>query len=247
MKPAKEKTHGERDLLDEIGDILSEFVDRRRASGKNLEERLKGSVRRFEALLREMRHLGNKNRETRPLTYFKAFLDDKSVASITPSGKYLVERVSRAMDLRRCRVVVEYGAAAGVITRNILARLPASGRLVAVELNERLFNELRVLRDPRLTVVQDDVRQIRRILDSAGVAGADAIVSGVPFSMFRPRARHELLSATVEALNPGGRFVAYQVTPHLVSLLEDYFEPVRTEFELRNFPPHFVFTAFKPQ
>ena len=46
-------------------------------------------------------------------------------------------------------------------------------------------------------------------------------------------------------LEPSGRFIAYQVTTHLIGLLEDYFRKVKTEFEIRNIPPHFVFTAYK--
>ena len=50
---------------------------------------------------------------------------------------------------------------------------------------------------------------------------------------------------TSALLNPGGRFVAYQVTTHLIPMLKDYFSNVDIQFEVRNMPPHFVFTALK--
>lgn len=178
-------------------------------------------------------------------SYLKAFLDDKVVASIAPSSKFLVQRVIKAMDLRNARVVVEYGAAGGVMTREILSHLPSDGKLIALELNAKLFLSLKAMRDPRLIAVHGDVRRIERVLAAAGVDSADIFVSGIPFAFLRPRERHELLTKTSNFLKPGGRFVAYQVTTHLIGLLEDYFSKVKTEFEIRNLPPHFVFTAFK--
>lgn len=179
------------------------------------------------------------------LSYFRAFLDDKGVASVTPSSQFLINRVIKAMDLRRADLVVEYGAAEGVMTRIILKNMPASGRLVAVELNSKLFASLKLIDDPRLTVVQGDVRQIDALIAPAKPGSVDAIVSGIPFAFLKGRERHELMLKTSELLKPGGRFIAYQVTTHLIGMLEEYFAKVKTQFEIRNLPPHFVFTATK--
>ena len=101
------------------------------------------------------------------------------------------------------------------------------------------------MKDPRLTTLQGDVREIDKILKDHGLSGADVIVSGVPFAFFSGRGRHELLTKTSSLLNDGGRFVAYQVTTHLIPLLKDYFSDVDIQFEVRTIPPHFVFTALK--
>jgi phospholipid N-methyltransferase len=149
------------------------------------------------------------------------------------------------MALQKARVVVEYGAAQGVITKRILERLRPDAKLVAIEFNAELFKGLKKLSDPRLILVRGDVREIDKILAKHGISSADAIVSGVPFSFFSGRGRHELLLKTSELLSPGGRFVAYQVTTHLIPLLKDYFSRVDTQFEVRNIPPHFIFTSIK--
>lgn len=177
--------------------------------------------------------------------YLKAFLDDKGVAAVTPSSKFLVERVIKAMDVRRSELVVEYGAAEGVITRSVLGKMPPRARLVAVEFNEKLYRNLKGISDARLRPVLGDVRQIESILEGVSVGSVDSIVSGIPFAFLRPRQRHELLTKTADYLKPGGRFVAYQVTTHLIPLLKDYFSRVKTDFEIRNLPPHFIFTCFK--
>ncbi|MBI5210854.1 MAG: hypothetical protein HY927_12860 [Elusimicrobia bacterium] len=215
-----------KDVLDHLGDIITEAF-RRSGSGSDKDA----------------------------FTYIKAMMDDLSVASIQRSSKYLVRRVLDAMDLERtcgkgacaggAGVVVEYGAADGVITRPVLQSLPPGAKLVAVERNPKLYVRLRMIDDPRLIPVNGDVRRIGRIVRGLGIGTVDAIVSGVPFSLFRPRARHEVLTQTTELLRDGGVFVAYQVTTHLIPLLADYFRRVETEFELRNIPPLFVFKASK--
>ncbi|MBI4679283.1 MAG: methyltransferase type 12 [Elusimicrobia bacterium] len=177
--------------------------------------------------------------------YLRALLGDIAVASVQPSSRFLIRRVLDAMDLPSARVVIEYGAADGVITRRILPGLSPQAKFVAIERNADLCARLERLRDDRLIPVCGDVRQLDRILRGLGFSHADVIVSGVPFSLFRPRARHELLARTIGLLKPGGRFVAYQMTTHLIGLLGDYFSRVETEFEIRNIPPLFVSKAFK--
>ena len=188
---------------------------------------------------------GGKDGESKFMGYVKVFLDDRAVAAVTPSSRYLVERSVKAMNLKSAKTIVEYGAAQGVMTRRILAQMRPDATLLAIEFNAPLFEELKELSDPRLTLVHGDVRGIDKILKVHGLAGADVVVSGVPFAFFSGRGRHELLTKTSELLNPGGRFVAYQVTTHLIPMLKDYFSDVDIQFEVRNIPPHFVFTALK--
>ena len=116
-------------------------------------------------------------------------------------------------------------------------------RLTGVVLS--VFEGLLKIKDSRLIPVNGDARQVREIARRHGVESADVIVSGIPFAFLSSRGRHELLKDTNDMLAPGGRFVVYQVTTHLIGLLEEYFRKVKTQFEVRNIPPHFVFTAFK--
>lgn len=225
--PRRERS--DRDVLDNLGALIG------------------GQIRKGRSKLAEMVADSKKKKsEGKFMGYMKVFLDDKGVASVTPSSKYLVERVLRAMDLERARIIVEYGAAQGVMTRRILQKMRPDARLIAVEFNRRLYDELVAdLEDPRLVAVHGDVREIDQILARHGVDKADVIISGVPFAFFSGRARHELLNKTAHHLRHGGRFVPYQVTTHLITMLRDYFREVDVQFEVLNIPPHFVFTAIK--
>jgi len=223
----------DRDVLDELGDLIGESVKKGRAKLEELIEEAKKDKKPGED-------------DDDFLGYLRAFLDDRSVASVTPSSKFLVDRVIKAMSLPTAKVVVEYGAAQGVMTRRILEKMRPDARLLAIEFNKKLYDELVArVRDPRLTAVHGDVREVEKIMAAHGLSKADVIISGVPFAFFSGRGRHELLKTTSDLLNPGGRFVPYQVTTHLIPMLKDYFSDVDTQFEVRNIPPHFVFTALK--
>jgi phosphatidylethanolamine/phosphatidyl-N-methylethanolamine N-methyltransferase len=211
--------------------------------GRIIEDHFKKSVNKVEEVFKD-----SKSADDKLFSYFKVFMDDKGVASVTPSSKYIVDKVIKAMDLKTNKIVIEYGAADGPMTKRIIERLHPDGNLVAIELNETLHEKLRKLSDDRrFHPVQGDVRQVEQIAARYGIARgqADVIISGIPFAFLSGRGRHELLLATSELLRPGGRFIAYQVTTHLIPLLKDYFARVDTQFEVRNIPPHFVFTAYK--
>ena len=83
------------------------------------------------------------------------------------------------MDLEHAKVIVEYGAADGVMTRRILSKMRPDARLIAIEFNKKLYDELvAAVSDPRMAAVHGDVREIDKILAARGVGQADVIISG---------------------------------------------------------------------
>ena len=181
----------------------------------------------------------------KPFSYIETFIGDAGVAAIHPSSKYLVARVVRAVEQGSPRVVVEFGAAEGNITKKILKGLPNDGLLAAIERNPGFYTGLAEIRDARLRTALGDVRDIKNILGGMGIAKADCFVSGIPFSFLLPAERAALVHEVYSHLPHGGRFVAYQCTTHLIPLLRAQFRQVKVELEIRNMPPHFVFTAIK--
>lgn len=181
----------------------------------------------------------------KPFSYIETFIGDAGVAAIHPSSKYLVARVMRAVEQGRPRVVVEFGAAEGVVTKKILKCLPHDGVLIAIERNDNFYKRLLDMRDSRLRTAQGDVRNMKKILGDMGVEKADCFVSGIPFSFFSAEERSALVHEVYSRLAPGGRFVAYLCTTHLIPLFRRQFQQVKVELEMRNIPPHFVFTGIK--
>lgn len=180
------------------------------------------------------------------LRFARAFLrSPRVVASVVPSSPLLERRIVQAAEARRSRVIVEFGGGTGGTTRALLKGLPADGRLLVIERTEEFIPGLERIGDPRLTVVHDCASTIVQQLERCGLGGADAVVSGIPFSILPESLAREIVEALHAALVPRGRFVAYQFTDRVV----DYVRPVmgepRTESEFWNIPPVRVFTWYK--
>lgn len=235
MTPKKKK---KKDLFDHLESFVEGLIDKHMRKGlSEVEHFLKKEV---------VKSPENRQKVESVFNYLDAFLKDPKVASVAPSTKFVVARVLKMIDWTKTKVIIEYGPAGGVITRQLLERLPEDGTLIAVETNEKFVDILRKdVSDPRLKVVHGSVLDLPAHLAPLNVGPADAIVSGIPFSFLKPIERHQLLHKTEEALRPGGRFIAYQFTTHLVPLLKFHFEKVDVQFEVRNIPPHFIFTGFK--
>jgi phospholipid N-methyltransferase len=177
--------------------------------------------------------------------FLKTAIKDHKVAAVTATSQAVVRRIVELLP-EGSRCLLEYGPGDGAITRSLLAALPTDGRLVAFETNADFISALREIGDRRLTVVHADVREAMRDLSTFALPPADAIVSGIPFTLLRPEEREELVRHTARAIRPGGRFLVYQFSPLMVPVLRKHFAEVSIVFEPRNFPPYFIMCTEKP-
>ena len=144
-----------------------------------------------------------------------------------------------------CRTVLEFGPGDGVVTRALLDRLPADGRLLAIETNAEFVETLSGIHDARLEVVHGSASDTADYASRSGFAGFDLAVSGIPFSMLSPGTRRSVVSLVGCLLKPGGVFIVYQPSPLMVKYLKREFA-VSTQLALGNVPPYFVMRAVKP-
>lgn len=179
-----------------------------------------------------------------PLGFLKGFLrDPRGVGSVWPSSRFLVQRVLQAGEVESARVVVELGPGTGAVTHDLLERMPADGRLLALEVDPEFVEHLRrEVDDPRLTVVHGPSTEIEAALERAGVDGADLVVSGIPFSTMSESEGRETLEAVHDALRPGGRFVAYQMRDAVRHRARPILGEPQSETVLLNLPPMRVYT-----
>ncbi len=177
------------------------------------------------------------------MNYFKflklALSDYRIVGELMPSSQYVIRKILSQFKPEH-RMVVEYGAGDGVITREILKNLPTSGKIIAIELNHDLLTELKKIRDPRLEVWQGNVLELSKSLPKS-----DIIISGIPFSLIDREKRLEIIRQTADALNEGGLFIAYQNSPILLKTLKKFFSETKVLFEPRNFLPYFILIGKK--
>jgi phospholipid N-methyltransferase len=168
------------------------------------------------------------------------------LGSIWPSSDYLCKRLMLQIDWRKVDTVVEYGPGVGTITRHLLRNLHPRGTLVAIEKNPELVAALSrklAANDRRLKLVEGSAADVRTMLDQLGLAAADCIVSGIPFSLIPENEVRSIMDGTRESLGPGGRLLIYQFTGAIEPVLREHFQDVRSEYELRNFLPARTYLA----
>jgi phospholipid N-methyltransferase len=178
-------------------------------------------------------------------TFLQSFVRDwRTIGSVTPSSRYLVGAMLDRIDFDRVRRVVEYGPGTGVFTGELLRRLRPDAELLALDTEAHFIGDLRAkFPDRRLIPVRGSAAAIQRHLAALGWAGAEVIISGIPYTAMPAELREAILSASALALAPGGRFVAYQYSPYIRPLLGRLFRSVETHWVARNVPPAFFFVC----
>jgi phospholipid N-methyltransferase len=164
------------------------------------------------------------------------------LGSIVPSSRFLVKDLMSEIDWDRARVLVEFGPGVGTITREVLKRMRPDAVLVVIELNEEFVQYLAAtVRDPRLRIVHGSAAQVRRILAEQGLAPADCIISGLPYSLLPEELRKEIVSESRQALKAEGSLLVFQFSPSVLPYLKSSFSSVKLGFQLLNILPARIF------
>ncbi len=156
-----------------------------------------------------------------------------------PTSQYAIRKILKQFKPEH-RTVIEYGAGDGVITKEILKILPANGKILAIERNPSFFAELDKIHDPRLEIWRGDILELGTSLPKS-----DIIISGIPFSRIGLEEEEKIIRQSINTLNEGGLFIAYQNTPILLKTLKKFFSETKWLFEPRNFLPYFILIGKK--
>jgi phosphatidylethanolamine/phosphatidyl-N-methylethanolamine N-methyltransferase len=172
------------------------------------------------------------------VVFLQQFLKNpRQVGSVIPSSRYLERRVVALADVPAAHTIVELGTGTGGITRAILGSMPADARLLGIEINPRFQELLNGCDDSRLIPHAGSAEHLREILARHGLPAPDVIISGIPFSTMDRDLGTRILASVAEALAPGGRFVAYQVSGQVARLALPVLGPARRQVEFLNIPP----------
>ena len=161
----------------------------------------------------------------------------RQVGSVIPSSRYMERRVVALADIANAKTIVELGTGTGGITRAILKAMAPDARLVGIEINPRFQELLTCIEDDRLIAHSGSAEHLVEILHQYRLPAPDAVVSGIPFSTMSPELGKRILSVIADALAPGGRFVAYQVSSQVAKLARPVMGEPRRQLEFLNIPP----------
>ena len=172
-----------------------------------------------------------------------------TIGAVAPTSAGVARRIASLAGAESARVIAEFGPGTGVITRELLAALPADGRLWAFEIYPPFVEHLRAtINDRRCTVVAESAEAISALREREELPAFDAIVSAIPFSLIARRQTSQILRAAARVLRPDGIFVALQYHPrYLAPFLRAEFAVVERELYLWNVPPAMLLRARGPR
>ncbi|WP_258349152.1 class I SAM-dependent methyltransferase [Saccharopolyspora gregorii] len=179
------------------------------------------------------------------------------VGAVAPSSPHLAREMASIVPRTASEtgpVVVELGPGTGALSRAVRDRLPEGGRHLAIELDSGMVEHLRADL-PWLEVVQGDAAKLRTLLADHGVDRVDAVISGLPWSIFPGELQRDILAEIGQVLVPGGAFTTFAYV-HALGMsgarafrnrLDLAFDEVLTSRTVwRNVPPARIYTCRRP-
>jgi len=181
------------------------------------------------------------------LVFFSNFLKKpKEIASAVPSSRYVIRNILKHIDFENAECIIEYGPGIGNITGALLKRLKPRARLICFETNKKFCRLLgENMRDTRLKIVNDTAKNLDFYLKKDNIANVDYVISGIPFSLINMNDKKSIICKTRDSLRLGGKFIVYQLRPHMKKYLGIYFKKILLKIEIRNIPPTFIFICEK--
>jgi phospholipid N-methyltransferase len=177
-----------------------------------------------------------------------------TMGAVAPSSSRLTARLASVVPRLGEPVVVELGPGTGSSTAAIEHRLAGRGRHVAVEIDPRLAAHLNA-EYPDVEVLVGDAVELERLLAEHAVPGADAVLSGLPWSLISTDAQRAIIEAIARSLRPGGAFTTLAYLHALPmsgarrfrGLLGEMFDEVLTTRTVwRNLPPAVSYVCRRP-
>lgn len=183
---------------------------------------------------------------------FRQFLKRPgTVGAIAASGRRLAQAMVNEIDWDQAGTIVEYGPGTGAVTKYILPRVTDQHDFFAVEINEEMVSMLADL-FPQLTVYHESATEIAAICERHGTEHVDAVISGLPWTVFSESLQQELLASMLKVMRPGGVFVTFAYLQGLRlkgarrfrQLLKESFSTVTISKPIwRNFPPAIYYSC----
>ncbi|MBB3663991.1 MULTISPECIES: class I SAM-dependent methyltransferase [Prauserella salsuginis group] len=175
-----------------------------------------------------------------------AVRNPKAVGAAAPSSRALAARMASAVpDGVDTPTVVEIGAGTGAFTRVASERVAGGGRYIAIEQDERMADHLeRTI--PGVEVVNGDAAELGKILADRGVTSVDAVLCGLPWSLFTVELQRRILGEISTAMAPHAVFTTFAYvhaaripgSKRFRSEVEAVFEEVEVQSPVwRNLPP----------
>lgn len=174
------------------------------------------------------------------------FKDRKMVGAVSPSTRFLGEKMLENIDFDNAKSLVELGPGTGVFTDIIIERMRKDAKLLVFELNNEFYESLNArINDSRVQIIHDSAENIAKYLPEEEQTKQDAVISSLPLMVFPAELRQAVVKAAYSSLKSKGTYVQFQYSLQSKKFLESVYESVKITFTVKNFPPAFVYTCKK--
>ena len=179
----------------------------------------------------------------------------REIGSIVRDSSACVDALLRGVPFDGSSVIIEFGAASGKVTREIIKRKKAETVFISFEKNRNLHDQLtNDIKGDSISLLHRDAFECTRVISELfglGEKSVDCIVSTLPCSCidFDGLLRRSVLPV----LKDSGCFVQYTHTLSLLkgfnleALLAQHFADLQPDLVLRNIPPALVYTCRAPR
>jgi phosphatidylethanolamine/phosphatidyl-N-methylethanolamine N-methyltransferase len=170
--------------------------------------------------------------------FFKGWLrTPKAVGSIIPTSSVTARKMASVIDAASGLPVLELGPGTGVITKAILGRGIAPGKLTAVEYSPEFVRHLR-RSYPGVNVIEGDAFNLGATLGEARDTIFDCAISGVPLLNFPVEARVRYLEQVLDRIPIGRPVVQLTYGPKSpIPAGRGTYTIEHFRFVFRNIPP----------
>ena len=174
--------------------------------------------------------------------------------AIVPSSRFLAKEMLRYFPDNQKKVVVEFGAGTGAITKRIQDRM-VDQEYLGFELNTAFIDHVQK-RLPSMEICPKSAESFKEELNKRNMDAPSLIVSGLPWALFPDELQESILAATLDGLEEGGVFSTFAYA-HALKLkqaqsfsqkLERHFDEVKVSKVIwRNLPPAVIYHCRKGQ
>ncbi len=181
-------------------------------------------------------------------TFFKESIKNiKTIGTIMPSSRFLINKMLKDIDFNNAKIIVEYGPGNGNITKTILDKMHPKAQLICFEINEKFYNQLIKIKDSRLTIVKESALNVNEVINTKNVSNVDCFVSSLPLSLIPKEISLEIINKSKNLLTNKGLFIQYQYSINFLKDFKQIFhnKNVVLALEVLNLPPAFIYKCKK--
>lgn len=179
------------------------------------------------------------------LFLYHFFYKPGQIGSVTPSSKYLAQKMVECVSWHDVNYIAELGAGTGAITKHIRMAAQRNTKVLLFEKDPHMLKALKI-EFPNYSCYQNTT-ELQAVVYEEGIEQLDCIISGLPFFNFPQTLRDKLIEQITATLKDNGLFIAFQYSQQMKKQLSFHFHLEEIKFVPLNVPPAFVYVCRKKE